>query len=329
MQVDERIVPKELVVGISGDLCYMTYYETKGKVTDLNSKNSWTSWSSNAKKPLIVENKFMSGFKLAGVNGRWSRNASNSENMLIMHPAFKKSFEISMSRFMEIAKYSVITNGVFDQEFIVTKSRDIVNRDEYNALIKVRDKQDKAKLKKETELKDSKISTKDQMPGRVYKDAKNGKYFLYAGSMTVTTSSGVSTKHVYLENVKAPTDKTQYSDYDWKSGERTYGETRECPSLLHWWFGSAIPTVWTLRISYHITTLNNKKQVSLCEVSDTDMYENYSDEDWNNIERLYNEVIQPRRYGGFDGWYKEQGTPKVNFRQDYLDAKAKNAKVNS
>jgi hypothetical protein len=329
MQVDERIVPKELVVGISGDLCYMTYYETKGKITDLNSKNSWTSWSSNAKKPLIVENKFMSGFKLAGVNGRWSRNASNSENMLIMHPAFKKSFEISMSRFMEIAKYSVITNGVFDQEFIVTKSRDIVSLDEYNALIKDHDKQDKAKNKKETALKASKISTKDQIPSRVYKDAKNGKYFLYLGSMTVTNSKGTSTKYVYLDDVKTATESVQYSNYDFQSDERTYGETRECPSLLHWWYGSDIPTVWTLTKSYRITVLNNKKQISLSELSDTDMFENYSDEDWNNIERLYNEVIQPNRYGGFDGWYKEQGTPKINFRQDYLDAKAKNAKTNS
>ena len=329
MLVDERIAPRELVVGIRGDLCYMTYYETKGKITDLNSKNSWTSWSSNSEDPLIVENKFMSGFKLAGVNDRWSRNASNSENMLIMHPAFEKSFEISMSRFMEIAAYSVITNGVFDQEFIVTKNRDIVSLDEYNALIKARDKQDKEKNKKETVLKASKISTKDQIPGRVYKDAKNGKYFLYAGSMTVTTSSDVSTKYVYLEDVKAPTDKTQYSDYDWKSGVRTYGETRECPSLLHWWVGSAIPIVWTLRRSYNITTLNNKKQVSTCELSDTDMFENYTDVDWNNIEHLYNEVIQPSRYGGFDGWYKEPGTPKINFRQDYLDAKTKNVKANS
>lgn len=323
--LDERIVPSELVVGISGKLCFITYYENKTNKNPLgvlNSKVSWTNWSANAKNPLIVTNKFMSGFKLAGVNGRYSRNAANSENMLIMHPAFKKSFEISMIRFMEIAAYSVITNGVFDKEFIVTKSRDIVSREEYDELVKSRDKEDSKKNIAESALKSTKISSKNQIPGRVYKDAKNGRYFLFAGTLSIQTSTETLTKYIYLEGVKTATSISEATEFDRQTGEPVVIEARECPSLIRWNYnGNNRPFDWYLRVAYSVVVLNNKKQVSLCELSEIDMFEKYSYSDWDKIESLYNKVVQPNRFGYFDGWYKTPGTPKINFRQDYLTSK--------
>lgn len=117
--VDIRVSPVEMVVGITGDLCYVTYYQIKGNKTVLNSETSWTNWSSNSKDPLIVKNKFSDGFKLAGVNSRLSRNAANAENLLIEHPLFNKCFELSLSRFMEIAGKCSIVNGEFMEEFII------------------------------------------------------------------------------------------------------------------------------------------------------------------------------------------------------------------
>ena len=64
IQIDERIAPQELIVGINNDMCYVTYMEGK----KMNSEKSWTSWSSNAKNPLKVQNKFAKGFSLGGVN---------------------------------------------------------------------------------------------------------------------------------------------------------------------------------------------------------------------------------------------------------------------
>lgn len=181
--IDTRIVPDELIVGISGRLCYVTYIDPKTK--KLNSEKSWTDWSSNAKNPLKVKNKFSTGFKLAGVNGRWSRNASNSENMLIEHPLFNKSFEISMSRFMEIAKHCTITNGEFDIEMIMDYSRNILTRYEYEKAQKRQDKIDAEEAAQKAKNEAGKLSYKDQVPGKFYTDRKNNKLYLYLGTAEI------------------------------------------------------------------------------------------------------------------------------------------------
>ena len=128
---EEAIVPNELIVGITGNLCYVTYMEGK----KMNSEKSWTNWSQNSAKPLIIKNEFSAGFKLGGVNGRWSRQASNADNLLIEHPLFKKCFEISLDRFIQIAKRCTIVNGVIDAELIMDKGRNIIFRDEYDKLV--------------------------------------------------------------------------------------------------------------------------------------------------------------------------------------------------
>ena len=92
MEININIAPKELIVGISGNLCYVTYKDSKGK---LNSEKSWSNWSDNYMNPLIIKNKFSDGFKLGGVNGRRFRQAANAENLLIEHPLFNKCFDVT------------------------------------------------------------------------------------------------------------------------------------------------------------------------------------------------------------------------------------------
>jgi len=145
MELDERIVPKELVVGTNKNLCYVTYYEKKGSKIDLNSKISWTQWSKNSENPIIVENKFTTGFKLSGVNERWSRQASNSENLLIKHPLFGYDFEIPISQFVEIASNCCIENGVINQELIMDKKRNLLTKESYFDAIEKLDKVTAAK----------------------------------------------------------------------------------------------------------------------------------------------------------------------------------------
>ena len=101
MEINRNVAPVELIVGISGELCYVTYRDSSGK---LNSEKSWTNWSDNSNTPLVIENKFANGFKLAGVNGRWSRQAANAENMLIEHPLFNKCFEKNSTKLFGLMK---------------------------------------------------------------------------------------------------------------------------------------------------------------------------------------------------------------------------------
>ena len=356
MKLDTRVVPDKLVVGISGDLCYVTFYETKGKKTELNSKKSWTDWSQNSDNPLIVENKFASGFKLAGVNGRWSRQAANAENMLLEHPLFNKCFEISISRFNELANQCIINKGTLELDLIMGKGMSLFTREEYEVASRLaQEKEDKENKLKNT-LDNSKISGKDQIPGRIYKDRKSGKDFIYLGSVDIkvhvyrysapSNSNGwngkkefvrtdTEVRHAYMEvDVASEYRKTTepheiveafYYNYGGSDTSRKVVDTRKFPSIVHGYGRVSIDkTTATFSASTpYLSVTKTKKPMSLpSEIfRDVNFYDSYTDEDWKLIEEVYNEKEGKDGLGkDRPSWAKVVGDQSINFRRDYLES---------
>ena len=331
MKINTNVAPKELIVGVSGNLCYVTYKDSKGK---LNSEKSWTNWSNNSDKPLIIENKFANGFKLAGVNGRWSRQAANAENMLIEHPLFNKCFEISMQRFIEIAKRCVITNGVFDAELIMTNTRDIVFLDEYQKLDEL-DLEKQAKLKAEKDKNSkNKVKSSDQVPGKFYIDSKTNNEYVYLGTATVDSNI----KHIYIDanTVKSVHKTAEINVKKYVGTTWTYHKVHSIkyPSICYvnghsyeenelakkassyediYYYSSG---------SYNLRVVSSK--ISMSESSNNrNIYDSYIEHDWKIVDRCYNKDYTEVNKKSM--WSKDEilkGEKAVNnFREDYLSQK--------
>jgi hypothetical protein len=188
-QFDERIVPEELIVGISGDKAFVTYNETKNGKTSLNSKASWTRWSDNANKPLVVLNNFSRGFRITGK----VRYGNTQDYIAIEHPLFKKSLEFNTRELIELIKNCGVDNGVIMEEFILNKQRKLLTRSQYNAEIKAYQGKDAEELKIQNSLDARKISGKEQLPGMLFQD-KHDDYYIYFGTMQV---NGGKAEHCY------------------------------------------------------------------------------------------------------------------------------------
>ena len=328
MKINRNVAPVELIVGISGELCYVTYRDSSGK---LNSEKSWTNWSNNSDKPLVIENKFANGFKLAGVNGRGSRQAANAENMLIEHPLFNKCFEISMSRFIEIAKRCVITNGVFDAELIMTNTRDIVFLDEYQKLDELDlEKQAKLKAEKEKNLK-NKIKSSDQVPGNFYIDSKTNNEHCYLGTALVDDKI----KYIYLEAKELKSvHKTEILQYTESFNKKIKMGSLKYPSICyvssHYYsskeeFEKVQPKdnydyYYFSDLSYSTRVTTSK--ISMASSTNTkNIYDEFTDEDWKIVDKCYNkDFTNPR--SRYDSYTILKGKKaKNNFREDYLNSK--------
>ena len=328
MKINRNVAPVELIVGISGELCYVTYRDSSGK---LNSEKSWTNWSNNSDKPLVIENKFANGFKLAGVNGRGSRQAANAENMLIEHPLFNKCFEISMSRFIEIAKRCVITNGVFDAELIMTNTRDIVFLDEYQKLDELDlEKQAKLKAEKEKNLK-NKIKSSDQVPGNFYIDSKTNNEHCYLGTALVDDKI----KYIYLEAKELKSvHKTEILQYTESFNKKIKMGSLKYPSICyvssHYYsskeeFEKVQPKdnydyYYFSDLSYRTRVTTSK--ISMASSTNTkNIYDEFTDEDWKIVDKCYNkDFTNPR--SRYDSYTILKGKKaKNNFREDYLNSK--------
>lgn len=330
MKINTNVAPKELIVGISGELCYVTYRDSSGK---LNSEKSWTKWSDNSDKPLIVENKFANGFKLAGVNGRWSRQAANAENMLIEHPLFNKCFEISMQRFMEIAKRCVITNGVFDAELIMINTRDIVFLDEYEKLDKL-DLQKQAKLNKEKEKNSkNKIKSSDQIPGKFYIDSKTNNEYCYLGTALVDDKI----KYIYLESSVLKTiHKTEILQYSESFNKKIKMGSLVYPSICyvssHYYSTKEDYDKVQAKDNYdyyYFSDMTYQMRVTASKISMSsstntkNIYDEFTEEDWKIVDMCYNKdftTSNSRRRYSSDTILKGEKAIN-NFREDYLSQK--------
>lgn len=333
----EPIVPNELIVGISGDMSYVTYYEGK----KLNSEKSWTSWSDNASNPNKVKNKFSKGFKLGRVNGRYSRQAANAENLVIVHPLFNKGFEISLHRFIEIANRTTIINGVIQDELIMDKSRNILFRDEYEELVK----EHQIKIEKQKKIaeknKEKKIKGSEQIPGKFYIDTKTNNEYVYLGTATVDDKL----KYCYIEAYKVkPIHKTETIHYGGSFYEtpKTIIKSLKYPTICYvdgrsfrnveeynnsklkdFYFSdnSGYMRITTSRIT--MSESQNKKNI----------FDEFTEEDWEIVDKCYNKDNSSKK----DRWgrvsisnYILKGIKAVHhFKEDYLKTKNDNNLINT
>lgn len=331
MEININIAPKELIVGISGNLCYVTYKDSRGK---LNSEKSWSNWSDNYMNPLIIENKFAEGFKLGGVNGRWSRQAANAENLLIEHPLFNKCFEISMHRFIEIAEKCTIINGVIQAEMIMTNDRNIVFKDEYEAAVNEFEKQEALKAKTKEKNLQKKVKSSGQVPSKIYIDIKNNSEYCYLGSATV---DGIL-KYIYISASQVQ-EIYKTSKFDYYSGvnKRDIVELKHPKILIargkrlytecefDELFATAKNTIdlFNLYESYYLRITSTK--LSTAESNDDrNIYDSYTEEDWEMVNLAYNKDYKSSN-SGKRNYNKEsilKGVTAINhFREDYLKFK--------
>ena len=330
IEIDERIAPVELIVGINGDMCYVTY--TEGK--KINSEKSWTSWSSNAKNPLKVQNKFAKGFSLGGVNGRYSSQAANADNLKIRHPLFNKCFELSLDRFIQIASRTTIINGVIQDELIMDKGRNILFRDEYEALIKKADAEDKAKKQIQEKNSATKVKGTDQIPGKFYKDSKTNNEYVYLGTATVDDKL----KYCYIEADKV---KSVHKTALIQCGGSWYNTTKEIikkityPSICYvsgrefrdkedYRSSRLTDFYYSDNSSYMRITASRITMSASCNTKN--IFDEYTKEDWDLVSKCYDLDFSNKkdRRGNYEGDILKGIKAITHFRDDYI--KSKNSK---
>jgi hypothetical protein len=320
MKIDDRVAPEKMVVGISGELCYVTYYQMKGNKKVLNSETSWTNWSKNASDPLIVENQFSYGFKLAGVNGRWSRNAANADNLLIEHPLIGKSFELSLSRFLEIAGEITIEKGELLEQFIMTNDRNIVTREEYDNIILELNQKELELKKTQEKLKSVKVSSKDQLPGHVYAESKTGKKLLYIGTVSVDEGADTVIKYCYISMEGSPVQRLTVAECtEWTGSGIKFIESKTFPGLVKA-YGSI--DRFSKKISYSTYThscyvTKSPKSLSSLDISNEDLFSEYTDDDWKVIEETYNFRASKNLWNR--NFFNTYDSVTCNFKADYLN----------
>lgn len=325
---EEAIVPNELIVGITGNLCYVTYMEGK----KMNSEKSWTNWSQNSTKPLIIKNEFSTGFKLGGVNGRWSRQASNADNLLIEHPLFKKCFEISLDRFIQIAKRCTIVNGVIDAELIMDKGRNIIFRDEYDKLVLAHSKKlvEQQKIKEKNSA--NKVKSTDQVPGKFYVDTKSNNEYVYLGTATVDSNI----KHVYIEaNAVKSVHKTEEVKVRRNVGTTwTYDRVHSIkyPSICyvsgHSYEENELAKKRATSDSYedmyyyseggyNLRVVSSK--ISMAEsVVKKNIFDSYTEDDWKIVNRCFNkDYTEDNKRRGWNDEILKGSKAENHFRKDY------------
>lgn len=325
---EEAIVPNELIVGITGNLCYVTYMEGK----KMNSEKSWTNWSQNSAKPLIIKNEFSAGFKLGGVNGRWSRQASNADNLLIEHPLFKKCFELSLDRFIQIAKRCTIVNGVIDAELIMDKGRNIIFRDEYDKLVLAHSKKlvEQQKIKEKNSA--NKVKSTDQVPGKFYVDTKSNNEYVYLGTATVDSNI----KHVYIEaNAVKSVHKTEEVKVRRNVGTTwTYDRVHSIkyPSICyvsgHSYEENELAKKRATSDSYedmyyyseggyNLRVVSSK--ISMAEsVVKKNIFDSYTEDDWKIVNRCFNkDYTENNKRRGWTDEILKGSKAENHFRKDY------------
>lgn len=346
--LDERIAPGQLVVGTrqSDKMCYITYFEMKGKKIKLNSHDSWVNWSENWNVPLLVDNKFETGYRIAGTNGRWSSNARNADNLVIEHPC-GYGFELPLGRFIELISDCTIKEGVIEKELLFTRDRTLISREEYEELIEQKNKEEAAKAEKESKLKSKKVPAREHKVGQMYVDAKNGNSLVYLGTIDidipryeyraresssfyggnekVKVGSDKVTKHVYYE-------LGRFSDNKGPHRIETFGydddkKPEKLPifvDIYSRWEGRYHNErrVYGNYVShYYMKAVKNKKQLSQSN-EEVNYFDYYSDEDWVKIESAIKNERDKERSWNNEPWYKgEWGEVTMNFRDEYLAQK--------
>jgi len=319
---NEEIIKNTLIIGFRGDLMFSTFVEKKGKKNILNSEKSWNNWRDHAIKPVIFKNKFMTGFKLGEVNKRYSNQAKNTDNITLVHPAFNKRFEISLSDFVKLAKSCTITNGVIDIELILTGNNNVYTKKEYEDEIQ---KLEKKKLE-EKEKKNSKVKVKKQIPGCFYEDIKTGKDVMFLGSVDFETKNGIEKRFVYSSMYSSDLRKPFENLSIQNLGNEKY-EERIIPSIVsgcdYIEHTKERKLKRTTRPLYNLSVVKFKKTLYYKDSLENTIshYDLYTHEMWLLIYKVYEnldfDIIR-------EPWFKLKDkvlSIKINFKEDYLNTK--------
>lgn len=175
---DQLYIPKEIRVGFqerkdtfTGKLAYVIYVDGKGV---LRKEASWNSWRDQKIEPLSFNNEPTSGFMINKNIARynWSHFSSNRSYIRIHDPRGFE-FEVTPENLIGILMSGNCNHRVLDGEFVYSWSGTElvllpVNTDAYQNSLKF------------TKLQTEKISTKNLVPGLVYRNKRQEDY-VYLG----------------------------------------------------------------------------------------------------------------------------------------------------
>jgi len=289
MHLDERLVPAELIVGTSGNLCFFTYKEND----KINSEHSWSSWSDNSDNPIILKNEFKRGYKISGLNHRWSSRSRNKDILLVKHPDIEESFELPMSQFLEILEECDIVDKEFTIELIINKNRSLITKKMYDKALKIVNEEEEKENEKLNLFETRRIKPKEQVPGKIYVD-KSGYKVLFLGSCDM------------LSGIDGTFGKKRFCYIDLWSGDKLQPKENGLPSFIYE-FGNG------LRVK-NIRSTVNKLKLAECDETTESYYKYYTDDDFEKIKIAFQK---------FDGLYggnilngtKERPIPR--FKEDY------------
>ncbi len=168
------------------------YFTFNDSESELNSKHSWESWGDES-TIINWEIKPEEGYRISGLNSRWSNSAKNSEPVLVMHPCGIE-FEVSQSELLKIIKTHTIINGVIQGKLI--GGRGLVSEKEFN------DMRDEFVTEQKRVANIVKTKPKDFKKGEVYQVYANciGKFIGFSNHKSLFTSDEKpKEKAIFLE----------------------------------------------------------------------------------------------------------------------------------
>lgn len=311
--LNKNVVPLELVVGVKKELCYITYYKNKNK-TKLNSETSWEQWRDKKIEPIVIENKFMNGFKFSGVNRRYSSQATNSANVMIEHPLLNKSFEIPLNELYRLIKQCVVRNGVLDLELIMDNTRNLLTKDDYYKAVEDFEKQKEIKKQQAKKIDKSKvIKNNDLIKGKLYQSVSDNTFLVYLGKVkTGYIKDGQVVKNCFMRisNSEVNNIQSRYTDkyyYIQKKGDvykkpQDFNTTKlNLPFIIRYEetqerFYSNIKTI-KHKVKEGVFVRKNNIRLKNIENIDVNIFDGLTDIEIKYIEEIYNKANYNTWYG--------------------------------
>jgi len=293
--LNTKVAHNELVVGVKGNLCYITFWENEKTKKKLNSSKSWKAWSNNASNPILLQNGFVKGYKISGINGRNSSNALNSDNLLVEHPILKLSFEIGLDNLIEIMKVSTITKGVINIPLLIDNRRRLITKKEYDA--RVKEIYETEKRVNDKKRGPNRVRKNELVAGTPYTNIKDGKIILFIG--TLTNQKG-EVKYVFSEGSFSRLDGYSTEPYatvrDFYLSTGDYGEPYKAmsilPNLTIYRNGESRYDIFTLRI------LKTPMPLQHVDSTNTSLYESYTNNEMDKIK----EIVHQSLPSGYEDW---------------------------
>ena len=234
---------------------------------------------------------------------------------------------------IEIAEKCTIVNGVIQAELIMTNDRNIVFKDEYEAVVNEFEKQEALKAKTKEKNLQKKVTSSEQVPGKIYTDIKNNSEYCYLGSATVDSA----VKHIYISasQVQDIYETSKY-DYNYSKTNKKHAVELKHPKILNAWskrfysereYDNLAAVAkndldwFNFYDSYYLRITSTK--LSMSESSNNrNIYDSYTEEDWEMVNLAYDKDFRYQNKTNRNKEYTLKGQTSVNhFREDYLKFK--------